>query len=95
MLSQAGEQVSLVEHGKAALDILEDHSKIVLVLSDLMMPVMGGKELLTTLQNRKNAPNVLLMTGYAGYEAEVDYAHWVAKPFASDSILRKMRALLE
>ncbi len=95
LLSQAGYRIALAENGRQALQRLGEHPETALILSDLMMPVMGGRELLSVLRTRQEAPALLMMTGYAGNEAELQDTHWIAKPFASTLILSKIRELLD
>src|ERR1035441_2114122 len=53
------------ENGEAALQVCDDlHGKVDLVLSDLVMPGMGGYELAGELAQRHPAVRVLFMSGY-------------------------------
>ena len=60
-------QVCEATDGTEALALLE-HNRFDLILTDVMMPEMGGLELLRTIRER--APNqvVVIMTGYADKE---------------------------
>ena len=59
-LRDRGHEVFEAEHGKAALDILQDN-EIEIILLDIHMPVMDGPELLSELrQSRPELPVVLL-----------------------------------
>ena len=50
--------------GKDALETLAKHKDICLVLSDVVMPEMGGKELLEILRQRGDSIPFILMTGH-------------------------------
>jgi len=64
-LQQLGYQVVEAENGEAALQVCGRlHGKVDLVLSDLVMPGMGGYELAGELTQRHPAVRVLFMSGY-------------------------------
>ncbi len=52
------------ENGRRALEVLESHHNIALVISDMVMPEMGGKALHELLAASYPAVKVILMTGY-------------------------------
>ena len=68
MLSHHPELISSVieaENGKEALDIIENNPNINLVLLDIFMPVMDGKEFLKIFRSKKkysNIPVIVLTT---------------------------------
>jgi PAS domain S-box-containing protein len=64
-LEQLGYRVVEAENGEAALQVCGRlHGKVDLVLSDLVMPGMGGYELAGELALRHPAVRVLFMSGY-------------------------------
>jgi DNA-binding NtrC family response regulator len=70
-----------------------------LVLSDLVMPEMGGRVLFEVLTEKYKEVKVLLMTGYplgADTRDLLDRRKvaWLQKPFSSQSVARKVRDLL-
>jgi PAS domain S-box-containing protein len=66
LLERGGYTVCEAEHGVAALAVLDAHAGAIdLVLSDVVMPTMGGAELLGHVRDRAGAPPVMLMSGYA------------------------------
>jgi len=66
LLSFRGYDVLLAEDGMAAIRIAEEQGdRIDLVLLDLLMPEMNGKDVLTALRSRRPSLKVLLVTGYA------------------------------
>jgi len=75
------------ENGLEALEIIATAGeKIDLVLTDVIMPKMGGSELMAALQERHPEIGVILMSGYAPKfgEATADaknLAGWLQKPF--------------
>ncbi|MFQ5923602.1 MAG: response regulator [Anaerolineales bacterium] len=93
-------QVLLAEDGKQALEIIERNAeRINAVLTDLVMPSMGGAELFTWL--RKVHPDIptVLMTGYPlGEEThrllERESVTWLEKPLRSETLARTLRGVL-
>jgi PAS domain S-box-containing protein len=64
-LRQLGYQVVEAENGEAALQVCDDlQGKIDLVLTDLVMPGMGGHELAGELAQRYPVVRMLFMSGY-------------------------------
>lgn len=57
-------QVTLAENGLEALDILRS-SEFDIILSDIVMPGMGGLDLLRNIKERNPEQAVILMTGYS------------------------------
>jgi two-component system cell cycle sensor histidine kinase/response regulator CckA len=67
VLARAGIRVVEAEHGAAALELLGSLAGLpALVLTDIMMPVMNGRELQRELARRWPGLPVRFMTGYGG-----------------------------
>jgi two-component system cell cycle sensor histidine kinase/response regulator CckA len=87
--------------GKEALEIIENYDGAIdLVLSDMVMPVMGGVELYQELIERGLATKVVLMSGYplgAGTRELLDQkgVTWLQKPMRSDALAQLIREVLE
>ena len=65
MLEILNYRVFTATNGREALDIYESHAdEIALVLTDMVMPDMGGAELLKALRERDSGIPVVVMTGY-------------------------------
>ncbi len=88
-LSSFGYRVIIAENGADALDQMNLHrSKIAVVVTDMMMPVMDGRELIGEL--RKLEPDLRIIT-VSGLKAEVAVAglgvqHHLAKPYSADGL---------
>ncbi|MCB8983317.1 MAG: PAS domain S-box protein [Ardenticatenaceae bacterium] len=98
VLAQFGYNVLPVQNGLEALDVLAQNDKRVdLVLSDMVMPEMGGLELQQSVKLRYPDLPLLLMTGYPLGEQDpgLTGAAWIMKPFDSSELGRKIRALLD
>jgi two-component system, cell cycle sensor histidine kinase and response regulator CckA len=99
MLTWTGYQALEARHGREALSTIEQHQgPIHLVLTDIKMPGMTGRELGREIQNRWPGKPILYMSGFATevfqsglLEAE---APFLAKPFTQDDLAAKIRALL-
>ena len=64
MLEQLGYRTLTATNGREALDILA-RDGVDLVLCDLRMPVMGGRELLAEMNRRGHAVPLVVMTAYS------------------------------
>jgi len=97
ILVRFGYKVLEAENGAVALGILDSYTgPIALVLSDLVMPVMGGREIVSGLRERGSNIPILLMSGYnenaalsnMGLEHSVPFLN---KPFTPESLIGKVR----
>ncbi len=64
-----------------------------LLLTDVVMPGMSGRELAALLAARRPGMRVVYMSGYAG-DAAV-HGSFLQKPFAPDTLARKVREVLD
>lgn len=99
-LTKAGHTVSLADTGERALDALRT-SPVDAILTDLMMPGMGGMALLAEVKRSWPLTQVIMMTGHGTVERAVEAmrlgAHdFVIKPIAKAELLAILdRALRE
>ncbi|MEN8374988.1 MAG: ATP-binding protein [Gemmatimonadota bacterium] len=91
-----GYEVVSAENGRLALDALASGVNPDLVLTDVVMPELGGRELAEHLVAERPSLRVLFMSGYA--ESEVAHQGALApgtelleKPFGSDALLDAVR----
>jgi signal transduction histidine kinase/CheY-like chemotaxis protein len=101
ILNQFGYKVLQAANGKQALQIItENDKKIDLIITDVVMPEMSGKELVDILINEGNGFKVLYLSGYSD-EAVVHHGimhggvDFLAKPFGTETLLRKVREILD
>lgn len=92
MLESDGFQVASVASGEAAILLAGDHFD--LVITDVVMPGMGGVALRDQLLERKPDMPVLVMSGYADRMAIGDPAAVLRKPFSRDLLISTVRAQL-
>ena len=101
ILTGAGYTVLKVENGQAALQLNEKYSQpIHLLLTDVIMPGMSGRELAEQLRAVRPDIKVLYMSGYTD-SAIVRHGvlepgtTFLNKPFTPDTLTRKVREVLE
>jgi len=101
ILRELGYNVLSAEDGSHALQVVHEHQdqRIDLLVTDIVMPKMGGRELAERM--RQTAPNlkVLFITGYSA-EAEgisrmlSQITFYLPKPFTPSALGRKVRETL-
>jgi PAS domain S-box-containing protein len=101
ILTRQGYTVLEARHGADALRVFDEAARpIDLVLTDLVMPEMNGRELVARLQARPNPPKVLVISGYDEQAALKGEplplgTEFLAKPFTLDGLLRSVRLALD
>lgn len=96
-LSGLGYHVLEAENGVQAMVILaRKHEQVELVISDVVMPEMGGAELSRMIRQEFPTMPVLLMTGYplTGQESDLAGAAWMMKPFTVQQLGDRIRELV-
>lgn len=93
--------VFTAENGQQALERVAE-VKPALVISDVMMPVMDGKQFLRELRSREEIFNtpVILLSARAGEESKIDGLEsgaddYLVKPFSAAELLTKIKAQLK
>ena len=101
VLRQQGYRVLEASHGREALAIAGDTAtRIDLIIADVVMPELGGRELAARLGERRPGVPILFTSGYTGHDVmergliERDWP-FLAKPVAPDALARKVRELLD
>lgn len=95
-LKSRGYTVLLSSNGQEALKVAQEHrDRIDLLLSDVVMPEMGGIELADAFSSVCPSVPVLLMSGYSVrmWRKEVA-ANLIQKPFSPVELLTRIRGLL-
>jgi PAS domain S-box-containing protein len=100
-LEARGYRILLARDGREALDLYERHAdRIALLITDVIMPNLGGEKLVTELGARGHSPRVLFMSGYTDEqfrqlrdrEGDVDV---IQKPFDVGDLLRRVRSAID
>jgi signal transduction histidine kinase/CheY-like chemotaxis protein len=100
ILDMHGYRVVTASQGLEALRAFETHEgRIDLLLTDVVMPVMGGRELAKRLTAQQTNLRVLFVSGYTDEVAFHDgllesRASFLAKPFTPDELANKVRDVL-
>jgi len=95
ILSEFGYKVLTAQSGQKALQILEQPGiEVQLVLTDLVMPGLGGRELMERIRQQAQALPILVMSGYVLPEEQQARDGYLQKPFTTTDLLRKVKAAL-
>lgn len=100
MITWMGYQVLEARHGREALATIEEHNgPIHLVLTDMKMPGMNGRELGRIIEERWPAIPILYMSGFASEVFRDGLletgAPFLAKPFTQDELAARVRTILQ
>ena len=95
ILSEFGYKVLMANSGQKALALLgQTEAKVDLVITDLVMPGMGGRELAERIRQLDARLPVMPTSGYVLSEDQVGSAGYLQKPFTSTELLRKVKTAL-
>ena len=101
VLVSRGYRVLSAEHGPDALMLAsEQRGNIDLVLTDIVMPAMSGRELVEALRAARPAVRVLYMSGYTDDEIVRRGLHdpsmsFIQKPFTAENLAMSVRKVLD
>ncbi|MFN7964709.1 MAG: ATP-binding protein [Acidobacteriota bacterium] len=99
VLHSAGLQVLPAADGREALALASRHpGTIDVVLTDVVMPRLGGKSLVSQLREQRPEVKVLFMSGYAPEDpahGETSGSPLISKPFTAVQLISAVRALLD
>ena len=98
-LEQLGYTVLQAADGHEALRILEQHGPVHLLLTDVIMPVMGGRELAKRVSSFRPATKIVYMSGYtddtlAFHGLPQPGSAYIQKPFTPAVLAEKLRQVL-
>ncbi len=107
VLEDLGYTVLMAKDGAEALEIYEaNRARISLVLMDIVMPRMGGREAYERISQLDGAVPVLFMTGYSAEIVQYEFvkqnkfiedagAALMQKPYSVETLGRKVREVLD
>jgi len=101
VLTRLGYRVYNAASGEEALDVLNGHEgKVDLLLTDVVMPGMNGRQLYTRVSERYTGIRVLYMSGYsddviAHHGVLEEGIHFIQKPFTIEGLTTKVREVLD
>jgi two-component system cell cycle sensor histidine kinase/response regulator CckA len=95
ILSDYGYKILTANSGTKALAALSrDDVKIDLVVTDLVMPGMGGRELVERIRQLAPRVKILCTSGYVMPADKKSGPAYLQKPFTSDGLLAKVKRVL-
>ncbi len=101
ILAKAGYTVLTASNGKEALEVYQARrDEIALVILDLIMPEMGGKQCLKALLSLDPSVKVVIASGYSGNDHTKDALGagakgFVSKPYDIRRVLEVVRESLD
>jgi len=99
LLTELGYRAFEAEDAKTALALLESDMRVDLLVTDVGLPGMNGRQLAEIARQHRPRIKVLFMTGYAQMAAErqgflEEGMDMVAKPFSIELLANKIRAMI-
>lgn len=100
ILELHGFRVLTAENGKEALELFDRHGAAIdLVILDMVMPVMNGKETFKEIRKRNKDQKVIIISGYMRREEVQEILSggalgFISKPFQIEDILNKVKSVL-
>jgi CheY-like chemotaxis protein len=99
MLRRLGFEPLCASNGEEALRLLEREPDACLLITDMMMPLMGGMALAETAAKQRPQIGILLISGYTAEPPETTGCQgktplFLPKPLAFGALARKLRELL-
>lgn len=101
-LRRKGYRVLEAANGARAFEMIEQGEAIDVVVTDVVMPEMGGFELAARLSRRDAATRVLLISGYTQSDGALNgnpllppETYFLRKPFSTDLLDETLRQMLD
>ena len=97
LLQRAGVRVLTACNGVEALEVLNTDEHVDVLMTDMMMPVMGGAELITRAMAVRPALRVIVISGYTDISESEPHLLGdliLEKPFSATSLIRAVREVI-
>jgi signal transduction histidine kinase len=95
ILTTYGYKVLTANSGQKAIEILsKKDSRVDLVVTDLVMPTMGGRELVERIQRLAPQTRIVCTSGYVLPAEQEDEDAYLQKPFTAQELLLKVKRAL-
>jgi two-component system cell cycle sensor histidine kinase/response regulator CckA len=95
ILSEHGYQVETASGGKQALSMITGRQEPYhLVVTDLVMPAMSGRELVEKIQELAPETRIVCMSGYPWPSPQVKSLAFLKKPFTAQNLLSTIKIAL-
>jgi two-component system, cell cycle sensor histidine kinase and response regulator CckA len=93
-LSEAGYRVMTANDGEQALELLKTNRRqIALIVTDLVMPGMGGHAFALEVARLPSPPPMLYISAYEKPQGEMA-KRFLQKPFTSEQLVTAVRSLI-
>jgi DNA-binding response OmpR family regulator len=93
VLRRAGYEVLEASDGEAALDLARSFERrIAALVSDVVMPGLGGRELANRFLELRPGTPVLFLSGYAHENERIEF---LQKPFSPQELCRMVRSRID
>ncbi len=98
MLSELGHEAFEASNGQHALRVAAEHAEVTVLLTDFVMPILGGREFLARFSESFPDVRILCMSGYTGTPDEIEQAlargvRFLPKPFTLRELADALSAL--
>lgn len=99
-LNSVGFDLLYTENGKEGLEKFEEHKeKIQLVILDMIMPVMGGREAFDKIKSIDATTRIIVASGYSQHEQaqevlKAQHTRFVQKPFKFSKLVQTIHELM-
>jgi two-component system, cell cycle sensor histidine kinase and response regulator CckA len=95
VLSSFGYKVLTANSGPRAMEVFwQMSSQLDLIITDLVMPGMSGRELMDNIRRLAPAMPILSTSGYVRSSSDEEDEHFLRKPYTSHDLLRKVKQML-
>jgi two-component system cell cycle sensor histidine kinase/response regulator CckA len=98
-LSRQGYKVLTAANGEEALELLDGHGVVDLLISDVVMPMMDGPTMVRHARERFPGMPVLFMSGYAEEQLrrsiDLDHVAFLPKPFSVQQLAEAARSTIQ
>lgn len=95
ILSSYGYKVLVANNGQKALEIVSKaENRIDLMITDLVMPNMSGRELMEKVRQISPETQVICSSGFVRASNAEEKEAYLQKPFTSQDLLRKVKQML-
>ena len=93
-LAKYGYNIVVAENGKEALKVLDGLQHVDLIITDVVMPEMGGYELINIVKKRIPDIKVIFTSGYINSEEKESNYPLIKKPYSLDSMSLRIAKIL-
>ncbi|HEV8247474.1 MAG TPA: ATP-binding protein [Polyangiaceae bacterium] len=98
LLTELGHHALEASNGQEALRVAAQHPELTVLLTDFVMPILGGREFLARFRQTFPAISIVCMSGYTGTPDEIEQAlsigvRFLPKPFTLSELAETLSVL--